>query len=52
MRLVKHWTERMFVDNAALFGAQLEAKLENTDVEVEGLIRIFSEHGVPQVGTS
>lgn len=49
--MVVHWTERMFVDNASLFMSQLEERLDRTGVEVEGLMRIFSEHGVPPKGT-
>ena len=51
MALDKHWTERLFIDNASLYGAQLEERLERTGVEVEGLMRLFSEHGVPPGGT-
>lgn len=46
----KHWTERLFIDNASLYGAQLEERLERTGEEVEGLMRLFSEHGVPPGG--
>ena len=39
--------ERMFVDETSLFMSQLEERIERTGVEVEGLMRLFSEHGVP-----
>ena len=40
----------MFVDNSTLFGSQLEGRLERTDEEVDGLIRIFSEQDIPPNG--
>lgn len=47
----KHWTEKLFIDNASLFGARLEDMLKKTDAEIEGLQNIFSEHEVPEGGT-
>lgn len=46
----KHWTEKLFIDNASLFGARLEELLEKTDAEIDGLLNIFSEHEVPKGG--
>jgi ubiquinone/menaquinone biosynthesis C-methylase UbiE len=40
----------MFVDNSTLFGSHLEGRLEKTDEEVDGLIRIFSEQDMPPNG--
>lgn len=50
-RMDKHWTEKLFVNKASLFGARLEELLERTPAEVEGLINILSEHEVPDGGT-
>ena len=40
----------MFIEKASLFGATLEDKLDSTDEEIEGLLKIFSEHNVPKGG--
>jgi len=50
MKMEKHWTEEIFIEKASLFGAQLEEKLDSTDEEIEGLLKIFSEHKVPKGG--
>jgi SAM-dependent methyltransferase len=50
MNMEKHWTERFFIEKASLFGAQLEEMLEKTDEEIEGLLKIFSEHKIPKGG--
>jgi 2-polyprenyl-3-methyl-5-hydroxy-6-metoxy-1,4-benzoquinol methylase len=44
----KHWTERMFVEKPALFQTTLESRIEQADLEVTGLINIFSMMGVPE----
>lgn len=46
----KHWTERMFIDQASLYMKTLETLVEKADTEVEGLMTIFSEHQVPDGG--
>ncbi len=43
----KHWTERMFVDQAEFYRETLETLVERAEAEVEGLMSIFSEHRVP-----
>jgi SAM-dependent methyltransferase len=50
MKMDEHWTEKLFIEEASLFGARLEEKLESTDEEIEGLLKIFSEHKVPKGG--
>ena len=47
----KHWTKKLFIDEAALFGPSLEGLLEGAVEDVEGLQNIFSEHGVPVDGS-
>lgn len=47
----KHWTEKLFIDEANLFGETLEKLLETTDTEIEGLINIFSEYNIQPGGT-
>jgi SAM-dependent methyltransferase len=47
----KHWTDRLFLDKAALFMGSLEGRLEGAVEEVEGLLKIFSEHNVPEGGS-
>ena len=51
MNMEKHWTERFFIEKASLFRARLEEMLEKTDEEIEGLLKIFSEHKIPKGGT-
>ncbi len=46
----KHWTERMFVDQAQLYKATLETLVERARADVDGLKRLFEEHGVPSGG--
>ena len=43
----KHWTEKVFIDEPNLFGKRLEELKKTTQVEIEGLINIFSKHSVP-----
>jgi SAM-dependent methyltransferase len=50
MKMDTHWTEKLFIEKAPLFGAQLEEKLDNTAIEIEGLLKLFSEHRVPKGG--
>ena len=47
----RHWTEKMFIDQASLYEATLEALVERAEAEVEGLKGIFSEQGVPPGGS-
>jgi SAM-dependent methyltransferase len=49
--VAKHWTEKMFIDQASLYEATLEALVERAEAEVEGLKGIFSEQGVPPGGS-
>lgn len=46
----RHWTEKLFIEESHLFGATLEGKLEITEAEIEGLVKIFNEHRVPEYG--
>jgi SAM-dependent methyltransferase len=46
----KHWTEKLFIDNAYLYRRSLEELLERTSENVEGLLKIFSQHNVPKEG--
>jgi len=39
----KHWTEKLFIENASLYGVALEERIEKASVDVLGLIKIFSE---------
>ena len=43
---MKHWTERMFVENPTLFEKSLEKAVERASIEVKGLEEIFSKFGV------
>lgn len=47
----KHWTDSLFIDRAALFMGSLEGRLEGAIKDVEGLLKIFSEHDVPEGGS-
>lgn len=47
----KHWTEKLFIDAPDLFRTTIEARFEQTEFEIEGLLRLFEMHGVPQGGT-
>jgi len=42
----KHWTERMFIDQAEFYRETLEALVERAEADVEGLMSIFSEHRI------
>lgn len=44
--MAKHWTERLFKENPDLFKTTLEARMEKTEVEVEGLAGLLAENGV------
>ena len=44
----KHWTEKLFIDEADLFGETLKEKIKTTDTEIEGLLNIFQEYKVPK----
>lgn len=43
----RHWTERMFIESAHLFGAELEERVERAKEQAAGLVNIFSEYQVP-----
>jgi len=47
----KHWTEKLFIENAHLFGPSLEGRLKEAIEDVKGLLNIFSEHSVPEGGS-
>ena len=47
----KHWTEKLFIDEPDLFRTTIEARFEKTEFEIEGLLRLFDMHDVPQGGT-
>jgi SAM-dependent methyltransferase len=49
--VARHWTEKMFIDQASLYEVTLEALVEKAEAEVEGLKGIFSEQGVPPGGS-
>lgn len=42
----KHWTEKLFIDAAHLWGADLEGRVERAKEEALALIKIFSEFHV------
>jgi SAM-dependent methyltransferase len=44
--MAEHWTESMFVRHGDIFVRFLEQSLPKTELEVTGLLRIFSEFGV------
>jgi len=44
----KHWTEKLYIDEANLFGERLEELKKTTEAEIEGLLNIFSEYKVPK----
>ena len=44
----KHWTEKIFIDEAHLFGETLEERKKTAEVEIEGLLNIFQEYNVPK----
>ncbi len=44
----KHWTEKIFIDEANLFGETLEERKKTTEVEIEGLLNIFHDYNVPK----
>jgi SAM-dependent methyltransferase len=44
----KHWTERIFVDQAQFYRETLETLVERAEAEVEGLMNVFSEYQVPE----
>ncbi|TFH16367.1 class I SAM-dependent methyltransferase [Candidatus Bathyarchaeota archaeon] len=46
----KHWTERLFIKYPDLFRTTIEARIEKTDPEIEGLNELFQEYGVSQDG--
>ena len=45
--MVKHWTERLFIDEAKLFETTLIERIERTEEEINGIISIFSNHAIP-----
>ena len=49
--MLKHWTEKLFIEEPDLFRTTIEARFEKTEFEIEGLLRLFDMHGVPQGGT-
>lgn len=46
----KHWTEKMFIDEANIFGDTLKERIKNTEKEIEGLLKIFQKYNVPENG--
>jgi len=48
--LSKHWTEKLFIDAPDLFRTLIEARFEKTEFEIEGLLRLFEMHDVPEGG--
>jgi 2-polyprenyl-3-methyl-5-hydroxy-6-metoxy-1,4-benzoquinol methylase len=49
--LEKHWTERLFVENAGLYKGFLEEIVERAGQEIEGLVSILSEFQVQSGGS-
>ena len=45
-----HWTKKLFLEEPDLFKVFIEDRMEKTDIEIEGLLHIFTEKGVPQGG--
>jgi len=46
----KHWTEKMFIDAAPFFSADLELRIERAREEVKSILTIFKEFEVPSNG--
>jgi SAM-dependent methyltransferase len=46
--MAEHWTESMFVRHGDIFVRFLEQSLPKTELEVAGLLRVFSEFGVKE----
>jgi SAM-dependent methyltransferase len=46
----KHWTERMFIESAPFFRADLEGRVERAREQVAALVTVFKELSVPQGG--
>lgn len=46
----KHWTEKMFIDAAPFFSADLELRIERAREEVKSILTIFKEFKVPANG--
>ena len=46
----KHWTERLFIENASLYETILGELVERSSAEVMELVNIFSEFQVPKNG--
>lgn len=44
----KHWTEKLYIDEANLFKETLEERKKTTDAEIEGLLTIFHQYKVPK----
>ena len=44
----KHWTEKLYIDEANLFRETLEERKKTTEIEIEGLLNIFHEYKVPK----
>lgn len=46
--MAKHWTEKLFIDEAELFKTTLVERMGRTEAEIDGLLNIFSEYSVPK----
>jgi SAM-dependent methyltransferase len=46
----KHWTEKIFIDEAHIFGHTLKERIKKTEKEIEGLLKIFEKYNVPKKG--
>lgn len=48
--MVKHWTEKMFVEEGELYKPTLEGLLDSAEAEADSLSKVFSEFQVPGRG--
>jgi SAM-dependent methyltransferase len=46
----KHWTEKMFIDEAEIYGETLKQRIKKTDEEIHGLLKLFQKYHVPDDG--
>jgi SAM-dependent methyltransferase len=46
-----HWTKKLFIEDSDLFRATIEARFEKTQEEIDGLMELFNEYGVPKDGS-
>ena len=50
IKMPSHWTEKIFIEDPDLFKTIIEARFEKTPEEINGLVEILDEYGVPKDG--